>query len=191
MNKFGLIFATMSLVMATGCSHKTTTSIAGDTPSANPVIKEPAATPSWVKPVDSERPVTARPNHVIYRMRDDYANLVPVTLDQNGNIVSYPDPVDIDENSTPVALGDGWYLDRRGVGRNTAFTNYTYAQYHALANVPSIEELKARIIARNAIVELWLCGTEDRTIDEYKQLVKDGFPGCTKEVYAVRVELNK
>lgn len=181
MNKLGLSLVTMSLVMTTGCSHKIATPVAGGTMSADPLSGEQVA----IQRRPTSPVVAALPNHIIYRMRDDYANLVPVTLDQNGNIASYPDPVDITETCKPVALGDGWYLDRRGVGRNTAFTNYTYEQYHALDKVPSIDELKAHIIARNVIVELWLCGTADRTIDEYKQLVKDGFPGCKKEVYVI------
>lgn len=145
----------MSMLMITGCSPKVTAKVVADA-----------------------QVVSALPSQRVYKMRDDYANLVPVTLDQGGNIVSYPDPIDVGDASKPVDLGDGWFLDRRGVGPNTAFTNYTYDEYHALKQVPSLETLKARIIARQAITEMWDCGTAHRTVSEYKQLIKDGFPGC-------------
>lgn len=164
----------MSMLMMTGCSHKITPTVEAGTQGA---FVSPQTVPETGR-VLSSTPVDARPSVIVYKMRDDYANLVPVTLDQNGNIVSYPDPVDITDSCKPVALGDGWYLDRRGVSPNSAFTNYTYDQYHALERVPSLETLKEHIIARHAIVGMWDCGKDDRSIDELKQLVKDGFPGC-------------
>lgn len=121
----------------------------------------------------------AQPSQLVYKMSGDYASLVPVTLDSKGNLQSYPDPVDITETQKPVALGNGWYLDRRGISENTAFLDYTYEEYHALPKVPSQETLKAHIKVKRGIRCIWNCGKQSRSIDEYRKLATSGFPGCT------------
>ena len=47
-------------------------------------------------------------------------------------------------------------------------------------HVPPIDTLQAHIVARNAIVAIWDCGRQERSIAELQQLAKDGFPGCKK-----------
>lgn len=163
------------MLMVAGCSHKTTTDVV-----VVPTVKSSVkAVPTEQKTLDS-KPVMALRPVIIYNMSGDYADLVPVTLDGNGRIVSYPDPVDITESCRPVALGNGWYLDRRGVTATSAFTDYTYAQYHALDHVPPMDTLQSHIVARNAIVSIWDCGQKKRSITELQQLVNDGFPGCSR-----------
>lgn len=79
----------------------------------------------------------ALPKAVIYRTNGDYADNVAVTLnaDRNG-LLSYPAPIDIADSSAPLKLDDGWWLDRRGgIGANTAFLKYTYAEYRGLQHV--------------------------------------------------------
>lgn len=121
------------------------------------------------------------PMQLAYKMKGDYANLVPVTMDSNHEeIISYPDPCDINSNQRPVALGDGWYLDRRGISMNTAFLDYTYEAYAALKKAPTIEELKAHIIDKEGIKDIVSLGKKQLSIDEAKQLVKEGFPGCKR-----------
>lgn len=171
----------LSLLMMAGCSHKTTTDVVTG-PTVTSTSKE---VPSMRKGGNS-RPVAALRPVIVYKMSGDYADLVPVTLGSDGKIVSYPDPVDITENSSPVALGDGWYLDRRGVSASSAFTDYTYAQYHALEHVPPLDTLQSHIVVRNAIEDIWDCGTSKRSIAQLQQLVKDGFPGCKKIFSALR-----
>lgn len=170
MDRICFVFLLLSMSIFSGCSPKltsdVTSNVSGGVVSGSPVV-------------------SALPSQRVYRMRGDYANLVPVTLDQNGNIISYPDPIDVSDSAKPVNLGDGWFLDRRGVGPNSAFTNYTYDEYHALKHVPSLDELKSRIVARHAITEMWDCGTSHRTIDEYRKLIKSGFPGCKNIVKSV------
>lgn len=144
----------------TGCSPKVTETV------QNAAMKSSAA-------------ARALPSHRIYKMRGDYAAFVPVTLDAEGKtIVSYPAPTDINPSQKPVALGNGWYLDRRGVGVNTAFTDFTYEEYAQLATAPSIETLLSHLKDRKGISAIYDCGKQNRTIDEFKQLVSDGFPGC-------------
>lgn len=79
----------------------------------------------------------AMPKAVIYRTNGDYSAYVPVTLNaQRDGLVSYPAPSDLSDDSTPLSVGGGWMLDRRGgVGINTAFLRYTYAQYRRLSHV--------------------------------------------------------
>lgn len=169
------ILTPLSMLMMAGCAHKTTTDVVTFQPVKSSVREEPEEhTVRDSEPVMAVRPV------IVYQMSGDYADLVPVTLDGNGKIVSYPDPVDITDNCRPVALGEGWYLDRRGVTATSAFTDYTYAQYHALEHVPPMDTLQAHIVARNAIVSIWDCGQQERSITELQQLVKDGFTGCSR-----------
>ncbi len=79
----------------------------------------------------------ALPKAVVYRTNGDYAQNVPVNLNpMRDSLLSYPAPSDITDSSSPLEVGDGWLLDRRGgVGANTAFLKYTYAQYRALPQV--------------------------------------------------------
>lgn len=81
-----------------------------------------------------------------YRMSGDAtADNVPVQVDSKGNIVSYPAPTDL-IGQEPVALADGYLLDRRGISAYTRFTRYTYAEYIALKTPPTPSQLKAAII---------------------------------------------
>lgn len=78
------------------------------------------------------------PLAIAYQTSGDYNNNVPVTLNAAGDrLVSFPGPADVNpETSAPIPLAQGWLLDRRGISANTAFTTYTYEQYHALPAVP-------------------------------------------------------
>lgn len=88
------------------------------------------------------------PRAVIYRTNGDYDDRVPVTLDATRtSIVSYPAPTDVTSASAPLVLADGWLLDRRGgISMNSAFLDWTYAQYAAMSHAPSIAEIMAHII---------------------------------------------
>ena len=110
----------------------------------------PAATPA---PVVAERPTRidgmvspAMRQCMIFRMSGDYADNVPVTVDANGQLLSYPAPGDLDENSVPVRLCDGWWLNCSGMSADAVFTRYTYADYTRLSATPTIEQIKAAII---------------------------------------------
>lgn len=98
----------------------------------------------------------ALPLAVIYRTRADYNNLVPVTLSADGQkITSYPAPTDVNPaTSTPLALHDGYLLDRRGISQYTAFLDYTYEQYAALPTAPPVDTLLAHIRDRQPLTAL-------------------------------------
>lgn len=120
--------------------------------------------------VSLHMPPTAGPSYalppvVIYRMRGDYANLVPITLDDSHTrIVSYPAPSDIRPSAAPQYIGDGWYLDRRGIGKNTVMTSYTYDEYSALPSAPTPDELLRHIIDYHPFTEIRDCGREDPSL---------------------------
>lgn len=114
----------------------------------------------------------ALPHVIIYKMKGDYSNLVPVTMnDERTKIVSYPAKSDIRPSGKPIALADGWYLDRRGISNNTVFTDYTYEEYSALEKTPSIAELMNHIIDKYPILDLRDCGTKSLTVDELNELI--------------------
>lgn len=61
---------------------------------------------------------------------------VPVKLNADGTLLSYPAPSDIPENAAPVQLESGWLLSPVGVGPQTVFTTYTYDEYRRLSQPP-------------------------------------------------------
>ncbi len=97
--------------------------------------------------------VSALPRAVAYRTNGDYRLNVPLQLDAEGNIVSFPAPADVC-NHEPIEMADGWLLDRRGVNLHTAFTRYTYSDYCALPQAPSLDSLRAAIIPDAKVTEL-------------------------------------
>ncbi len=94
------------------------------------------------------------PKATAFRMSGDYANNVAVTVDTNGNLTYFPDPKDISDNSKPVDLGNGWWLNRQGISKNSVFTRYTFDEYMKLPEVPSPVELKAAIIPGAYVSEM-------------------------------------
>ncbi|MCM1110718.1 MAG: hypothetical protein NC336_05885 [Clostridium sp.] len=107
-----------------------------------------------VAPVMRSEPRVIPRGHV-YRTNGDYNNFVPVTLDQSlTKLISFPAPTDITAASAPVALGDGYLLDRRGVGPTSAFTRWTYAEYAALPQAPTISEIMENLIPSARVTEI-------------------------------------
>lgn len=91
--------------------------------------------------------VMAMPKAIVYQVSgDNCMDLVPITLSADGKkVVSYPAPSDLNEGQTPIDLGDGWWLDRRGIGPTSVFTTYTYEEYAAMKTPPTIEQLLKHI----------------------------------------------
>lgn len=94
------------------------------------------------------------PKATAFKMNGNYADNVAVTLDAAGNLVYFPAPGDITANSAPLDLGEGWWLNRQGLGQNSVFTTYTFADYAALPQAPSPEQIKAAIIPGSEVVEM-------------------------------------
>lgn len=102
----------------------------------------------------SASPAAVMPKAIVYRTSGDFNDKVPVTLSAAGEITNFPSPTDLGPDSAPVDLGNGYLLDRRGINRNTVFTTYTYADYRALPEAPSIARLKSAIIPGSCVTEI-------------------------------------
>lgn len=86
------------------------------------------------------------PKASAFRMSGDYADRVAVTLDGAGNLVYYPAPSDISAASRPTAIGEGWWLNRQGLGPGSVFTSWTFDEYRSLAKTPTPAEIKSAVI---------------------------------------------
>lgn len=127
----------LPIMIIFGCSKKT-----GAVPESN------SAQPEVVRAVD---PIGSRPLGMVlkataFQMSGDYSNNIAITLNEDGTLAYYPAPSDITEASRPIALGNGWWLNRQGLGPNSVFTKYTFDEYEKLPSVPSQADLKAAII---------------------------------------------
>ena len=161
------------------------------TASSLPVEGIPTEMPRVLKRIDRTR-VSMIPRAVIYKTNGNYADCVPVTLNADGrSLQSFPGPGDVSPDSRPLPLADGWLLDRRGgIGPNTAFLTYTYAQYAALPAVPSMAELMARINKSARVTEavrLTIPATPADTA-ACNRLIRDGLPGCKPIVQSFSIE---
>lgn len=147
-----LTLAAAGAIIASGChaAKQGTGSTGSPAESVSPSL---VLSPQTV-PAGSVRQAPAViPKAVAYRMSGPYADNVPVNVDAAGEIVSYPAPSDLGPDSAPVDLGDGWWLDRRGVSTGSVFTRYTYGEYRSLAAPPSLAELKSAIIPGARVTE--------------------------------------
>ena len=86
------------------------------------------------------------PKAPAFRMSGDYADRVAVTLNADGSLAYYPAPSDITAQSAPLEIGDGWWLNRQGMGANSVFTKWTFAEDGKLPKAPSPEEIKASLL---------------------------------------------
>jgi hypothetical protein len=123
---------------------------------------------------------------IIYRTKGDYHKYVPVTMNADKDkIVAYPAPADLYHNgepALPVALKKGYLLDRRGIGPNTVFTNYTYGEYAKMKSPPTLRELENNIRFRDPFRAMYRCGTVgdyQDLINELNAKIDEGFLECT------------
>lgn len=151
--KISVLLLTMALgmtIILNGCSPKTT------------IIKVPVASAQSndIGPTSRmpEQLLTGSntnmiPKATVFQMSGDYADNVAVTLGPDGNLVYYPAPSDISVYSKPLALGDGWYLNRQGLGPNSVFTKWTFYEYRTMEKLPTPDEIKAAIIPGACVTE--------------------------------------
>lgn len=115
------------------------------------------------------------PKATAFVMSGDYSNNVAITLSPDGNLIYFPAPSDITVDSAPVELGNGWWLNRQGLGQNSVFTTYTFEDYSKLGSTPSIEELKAAIIPGAKVVQFielpWTLQEVNSNLNEAKEFV--------------------
>lgn len=131
------------------------------------------------------------PKARIYRTNGDYDSLVPVTLDASRTkLISFPAPSDL-KSGLPVKLDEGFLLDNRGIGENTAFTRWTYAEYSAMESAPSPQEIMKNIIPDARVTEIYempfTVGTPDAA-ERSNKLIEEGLPGCNPIFQLLRRE---
>lgn len=172
------IIAALATVTLIGCKAQSGTKASPDTvPDAQLSVHEqlvPGTAPS----------VSAMPAAIVYKTRADYSDKVPVNIDwYTGQITGYPDPRDLHPGAKPLPLADGFLLDRRGITPSVAFTSFTYDEYSALNTVPSIEQLKQRVIDKNPLVAMYrlpMTAIEaEADTAKVNLLIKNKFEGCT------------
>lgn len=149
MKKIVLCVAAISLLASCSKTHVYT-------PHDNSVAVGYSKTVSTNDPMEPQRPrpiVTQQrqpegmmPKATAFRMSGDYSDNVAVTLDGGGNLVYYPAPSDITAASAPVNLGDGWWLNRQGIGPNSVFTSFTFEEYSKLPAAPTRSQIMESII---------------------------------------------
>jgi|ERR1043165_4763893 hypothetical protein len=113
---------------------------------------------------------------IVYKTKADYSQYVPVTLcADKSSIVAYPGAKDVyykGKLALPTTLKDGYLLDNRGIGPNSAFLNLTYQQYTQLATIPSLTELYAGIKDKDPFVEIYNLGDRNRFTNEVEEINK-------------------
>lgn len=143
-----LVFGIFTLALAAACTSPKGASGTAEAP-APPPAPEVFTAAEGTLPGTRVIGGTPPPRAVVYRTNGDYADCVPINVG-DGRILSYPAPSDV-RGEEPIPVADGYLLDRRGVGPNTVFTRYTYAQYGALAQAPSADSLLAAVIPGSAV----------------------------------------
>jgi hypothetical protein len=115
---------------------------------------------------------TPGPTVIIYKTKEDYSQLVPVMLNkERTKIIQYPSRGDVkDLELMPLKLKKGFWLDRKGVGPNTAFLSYTYQDYANLPAEPNIQELFKKIVEKQPFTLMYNCGNKYAYKDLEKEL---------------------
>ncbi len=136
--------------------------------------KQPVAATKG-KPIYAPAPV------IVYKTKLDYSQHVPVTLtDDKKSIVSYPATSDVyfgGDLAYPVRLEDGYFLDRRGIDANSAFTKWTYYEYSRLPKTPSQEEIMLGLLETDPFTEIWDLGSRGAFTDlenDLNKIIKNG-----------------
>jgi hypothetical protein len=123
----------------------------------------------------------ASPQAIIYITKEDYSNLVPITLSADKKtVISYPDIKDVTRGgqlTKPTSLHKAYWLDNRGIDRNVAFTKFTYEEYAALQATPGAEELLKMVIDKDPLKSMYACGPRSKfsnIVDELNEDIDSG-----------------
>ncbi|MGZ5303277.1 MAG: hypothetical protein ACXWDO_04140, partial [Bacteroidia bacterium] len=106
--------------------------------------------------------------------RDEYKKNVAVTLsDDKSEVIAYPGTNDVFYRGLPAypySLKDDYWLDNRGINKNTAFIDMSYEAYSKLPEPPSPLELYEMIIDKDPIIEIFNCGNRNQFRNEISEL---------------------
>lgn len=143
-----MIFALPIVLLSASCSKKTVktsddlSGVSMTTTVERRGVPKGATRPAYV------------PMASVFRMSGDYANNVAVGVGSDGRLTYFPAPTDITENSCPVEIGNGWWLNRQGIGKGYRFTRFSFSEYAALKQVPTTEELLESLIPGAVVTEV-------------------------------------
>lgn len=174
MKKSIIVLAGMALLLSCSRQSNIVTISTTTTKTTAAEGNDPSAPVPLDNNIQNSKPNMARLRATLFKMSGDYANNVAVTLGPDGNLTYFPAPTDLSAESAPAEVGEGWWLNRQGLGPNSVFTKYTFEEYRALKSVPSPEEIKAAIIPGARVTEfrrLVLPASEARGL-EPKELLK-------------------
>lgn len=145
MKRFILTLIPAALAMFTACKSQ---------PAAGATAADTATATAPALSIGNQ--ASALPDAIVYRTNGNYFHNVPVTLnDARTAIANYPAPTDINDTSEPLRFAEGWMLDRRGIGPNTVFLDYTYNEYRRLPdNAVNAQALMQHIIPGSAVTEI-------------------------------------
>jgi hypothetical protein len=136
-------------------------------------------------PKENKQETFMNPPVIIYKTKKDYFNNIPEGLSNDKlSVVSYPDKVDIyygDRLATPTLLSQGYLLDNRGIGKNSAFTSYTYSTYSQLQTTPNAETFYSQIIDFDPFTEMYSCKC-NRDTAEINRLIRKGLTVNCKKI---------
>lgn len=179
MKKYIFPLALIMTIIGSGCSHKATAEQAAT------VVSEGTPYRGGAIGYRDSKPVNAIPKATAFRMSDNYADNVAITLGSNGELLYFPAPTDITANSTPVDLGDGWWLNRQGIGAGSCFTKYTFKEYASLKKVPTQAELKEAVIPGARVTEIrqlpFTAGEAMQNLDSIRSFLKN--PATAPRLY--------
>lgn len=126
------------------------------------------------KNIDKPKPCT-----IVYKTKADYSQLVPIKLNvAKTRVEGFPAPSDLyrfGQLSTPVALGNGYLLDRQGISVNSAFLSVTYEEYKRFRNTPNPSWLMENIKDKNPFTEFYCIDIEPLNIDTLKHIMQEKF----------------
>lgn len=127
------------------------------------------------------KPVLANAPVIVYKTKQDYSLQVPVNLSPDKlALTSFPAPSDVyygGDLAYPVALENGYFLDRRGITENSAFTKWTYYEYSRLPKTPSEKEIFNMMLDTDPFAEVYYCGDRSKFHDienELNSIIKKG-----------------
>lgn len=134
----------ITLVMALTCSCKTKKS--------EQPTPEPAPVEANAVVIGGGKNLARIPKATAFRTTPQYANHVAVNIHPDGSLSYWPAPTDLSEQSKPVDLGNGWWLNRQGFSSDAVFLTYTIDEYRKLKNITA-DEVRKAIIPESQITE--------------------------------------
>lgn len=169
-----VLYCALGAIALGGCNKKTV---------ADNSVSEEVVMQAEQLPVLDSSPRNYIPTAIVYKTNGNYNDNVAVGINAAGTeITNFPAPTDVNVNSAPVQLPDGYLLDRRGIGPSTGFLNITYSEYAALPAPPSPEEMKAMLIPGAEITFMAMLpvtaseARRDPSVAE--KYIADGFRDC-------------